>query len=56
LNHAVSRADMVLAAATYGFANNLGPHERLLLDEFDKATLATAYLFGRLAPAQMSVG
>jgi len=39
-----------LVGATDGFANIHGPNERVLLDEFEKATLAIADLFGRLAP------
>jgi len=52
LNRAVPRADIILAGATDGFANIHGPNERVLLDEFEKATLAIADLFGRLAPTR----
>jgi acetylornithine deacetylase/succinyl-diaminopimelate desuccinylase-like protein len=34
-----------------GYANIHGPNERVLLDEFEKATLAEADLLGRLAAA-----
>jgi len=34
-----------------GFANIHAPNERVLLDEFEKATLAEADLLGRLAAA-----
>ncbi len=50
LNRAVPRADILLAGTTDGFANIHGPNERVLLDEFQKATVAMADLFGRLAP------
>jgi acetylornithine deacetylase/succinyl-diaminopimelate desuccinylase-like protein len=49
LNRAVPRADILLGGTTDGFANIHGPNERVLLDEFEKATLAMADLFGRLA-------
>ena len=42
-------ADIVLGGATDGFANIHGPNERVLLDEFEKTTLAIADFFGRLA-------
>jgi hypothetical protein len=32
-----------------GYANIHGPNERVLLDEFERTTLAEADLFGRLA-------
>lgn len=51
LNRAVPRADILLVGATDGFANIHGPDERVRLDEVEKATLAIADLFGRLAPA-----
>jgi cysteinylglycine-S-conjugate dipeptidase len=50
LNRAVPRADILLVGATDGFANIHGPNERVLLDELEKATLAMADLFWRLAP------
>jgi acetylornithine deacetylase/succinyl-diaminopimelate desuccinylase-like protein len=48
LNRAVPRAEILLVGAADGFANIHGPNERVLLDEFEKATLAIADLFGRL--------
>jgi acetylornithine deacetylase/succinyl-diaminopimelate desuccinylase-like protein len=49
LHQAVPGADILLGGATDGFANIHGPNERVLLDEFEKTTLAIADLFGRLA-------
>jgi cysteinylglycine-S-conjugate dipeptidase len=49
LNRAVPQADMLLVGTTDGYANIHGPNERVLLDEFEKATLAEADLLGRLA-------
>jgi cysteinylglycine-S-conjugate dipeptidase len=51
LQQAVPGADILLAGTTDGFANIHGPNERVLLDEFEKATLAEADLLGRLAAA-----
>jgi acetylornithine deacetylase/succinyl-diaminopimelate desuccinylase-like protein len=51
LAQAVPDADILMAGTTDGFANIHGPNERVLLDEFEKATLAEADLFGRLAAA-----
>ena len=51
LQQAVPHADILLAGTTDGFANIHGPNERVLLDEFEKATLAEADLLGRLAAA-----
>lgn len=48
LARAVPQADILLVGATDGFANIHGPDERVLLDEFEKATLAEADLLGRL--------
>jgi len=42
-------ADILLVGTTDGYANIHGPNERVLLDEFEKATLAEADFFGRLA-------
>ena len=39
------------SGTTDGYANIHGPNERVLLDEFEKATLADADFFGRLAAA-----
>jgi len=51
LAQAVPDADILLVGTTDGYANIHGPNERVLLDEFEKATLAEADLFGRLAAA-----
>jgi acetylornithine deacetylase/succinyl-diaminopimelate desuccinylase-like protein len=51
LQQAVPTADILLGGATDGFANIHGPNERVLLDEFEKTTLAIADFFGRLAEA-----
>lgn len=51
LNQAVPRAEILLVGAADGFANIHGPNERVLLDEFEKATVAMADLFGRLGSA-----
>jgi acetylornithine deacetylase/succinyl-diaminopimelate desuccinylase-like protein len=51
LQQAVPDADILMVGTTDGFANIHGPNERVLLDEFEKATLAEADLFGRLAAA-----
>ncbi len=42
-------AVIVLGGATDGFANIHGPNERVLLDEFEKTTLAIADFLGRMA-------
>ncbi len=49
LARAVPAADILLVGTTDGYANIHGPNERVLLDEFEKATLAEADFFGRLA-------
>ena len=49
LHQAVPDAEILLAGTTDGYANIHGPNERVLLDEFEKATLAEADLLGRLA-------
>ena len=49
LSRAVPAADILLVGTTDGYANIHGPNERVLLDEFEKATLATADFLGRLA-------
>jgi acetylornithine deacetylase/succinyl-diaminopimelate desuccinylase-like protein len=51
LHEAVPGAAMLLVGTADGFANIHGPNERVLLDEFEKATLAEADLLGRLAAA-----
>jgi acetylornithine deacetylase/succinyl-diaminopimelate desuccinylase-like protein len=42
-------AVIVLGGTTDGFANIHGPNERVLLDEFEKATIAIADFLGRMA-------
>ena len=42
------QADILLIGTADGYANIHGPNERVLLDEFAKATLAEADLLGRL--------
>jgi len=42
-------AVVMLGGATDGFANIHGPNERVLLDEFEKTTLAIADFLGRMA-------
>jgi len=49
LHEASPDADILLVGTADGYANIHGPNERVLLDEFEKATLAEADLFGRLA-------
>jgi acetylornithine deacetylase/succinyl-diaminopimelate desuccinylase-like protein len=51
LQRAVPTADVLLVGAADGQANIHGPNERVLLDELEKATLAEADFFGRLAAA-----
>jgi acetylornithine deacetylase/succinyl-diaminopimelate desuccinylase-like protein len=49
LQQAAPRAEMLLFGATDGFANIHAPNERVLVDEFEKAVLAEAKLFGHYA-------
>ncbi len=49
LHEASPDADILLVGTADGYANIHGPNERVLLDEFEKATLAEADLFARLA-------
>jgi acetylornithine deacetylase/succinyl-diaminopimelate desuccinylase-like protein len=49
LHEASPEAAILLVGTADGYANIHGPNERVLLDEFEKATLAEADLFGRLA-------
>jgi cysteinylglycine-S-conjugate dipeptidase len=42
-------AELLLVGTTDGFANIHGPNERVLLDEFEKATIAEADFFTRYA-------
>jgi acetylornithine deacetylase/succinyl-diaminopimelate desuccinylase-like protein len=51
LQEAVPGAEMLLFGTTDGYANIHAPNERVLLDEFEKAVLAEADLFGRYAAA-----
>jgi acetylornithine deacetylase/succinyl-diaminopimelate desuccinylase-like protein len=51
LQEAVPDAEMLLLGTTDGFANIHAPNERVLLDEFERATLAEADFFGRYAAA-----
>ena len=49
LHEAAPQAEILLGGVTDGYANIHGPNERLMIDEFEKATVAFADLFGRLA-------
>jgi len=49
LAQASPKAVVMLGGATDGYANIHGPNERVLLDEFEKTTLATADFLGRMA-------
>lgn len=51
LQQAAPEADFLLVGTTDGYANIHGPNERVLLDEFEKATVAEAEFFGRYAEA-----
>ena len=51
LQQAAPLAEMLLMGTTDGFANIHAPNERVLVDEFEKAVLAEAELFGRYADA-----
>ena len=54
LQEAAPDAEMLLMGTTDGFANIHAPNERVLVDEFEKATLAEADFFGRYAAAARS--
>jgi cysteinylglycine-S-conjugate dipeptidase len=54
LQEAVPDAEMLLIGTTDGFANIHAPNERVLVDEFEKATVAEADFFGRFAAAAAS--
>jgi acetylornithine deacetylase/succinyl-diaminopimelate desuccinylase-like protein len=54
LAEAVPDAEMLLFGTTDGFANIHAPNERVLVDEFEKATLAEAILFGEYAARRSS--
>jgi acetylornithine deacetylase/succinyl-diaminopimelate desuccinylase-like protein len=49
LQKAVPDAEMLLIGTTDGFANIHAPNERVLVDEFEKATIAEAEFFRRYA-------
>ena len=49
LQQAAPDAVIVLGGATDGYANIHGPNERVLLDEFEKTTVAIADFLGRAA-------
>jgi acetylornithine deacetylase/succinyl-diaminopimelate desuccinylase-like protein len=51
LAEALPDAEALLVGATDGFANIHGPDERLLLSEFENATVAEADFLGRYAEA-----
>jgi acetylornithine deacetylase/succinyl-diaminopimelate desuccinylase-like protein len=51
LHRAVPDAEILLVGTADGYANIHGPNERVMLDEFQKATLAESDLLGRLAAA-----
>jgi acetylornithine deacetylase/succinyl-diaminopimelate desuccinylase-like protein len=48
---ALPDAEALLVGTTDGYANIHGPDERVLLDEFERATIAEADFFGRYAEA-----
>jgi acetylornithine deacetylase/succinyl-diaminopimelate desuccinylase-like protein len=54
LQAAVPHAEMLLLGTTDGFANIHAPNERVLVDEFEKAVVAEASLFGLYAEAAAS--
>ena len=49
LSRALPDAEALLVGTTDGYANIHGPNERVLLDEFEKATTAEANFLGRYA-------
>ena len=52
LHAALPAAEIVLGGVADGYANIHGPNERVLLDEVERTTVATAELLGRLAAAR----
>jgi acetylornithine deacetylase/succinyl-diaminopimelate desuccinylase-like protein len=56
LQQAAPDAEMLLLGTTDGFANIHAPNERVLLDEFEKAVVAEAELFGRYAASAGDAG
>jgi len=51
LAEAVPGAEILLGGTTDGYSNIHGPNERVLLDEFERTTVAIADLFARLGDA-----
>ena len=51
LAEAAPDAEILLGGTTDGYANIHGPNERVLLDEFERTTVAIAGLFARLSEA-----
>lgn len=51
LAEAVPGAEILLGGTTDGYSNIHGPNERVLLDEFERTTVAVADLFARLGDA-----
>jgi cysteinylglycine-S-conjugate dipeptidase len=51
LSEALPDAEALLVGTTDGYANIHGPNERVLLDEFERATVAEADFFARYAEA-----
>ena len=49
LSDAAPDAEVLLLGTADGFANIHAPNERVLIDEFEKAVLAEAELFGQFA-------
>lgn len=56
LQRAAPEADFLLVGTCDGYANIHGPNERVLLDEFEKATLAEAEFFARFADGYAKAG
>ena len=52
LKQAVPEAEMLLLGTTDGFANIHAPNERVIIDEFEKATSAVAQFLGLYADAK----
>jgi acetylornithine deacetylase/succinyl-diaminopimelate desuccinylase-like protein len=53
---ATPEAEMLLVGTSDGFANIHGPNERVILDEFEKATIAEADFFTRYAEVFRATG
>jgi acetylornithine deacetylase/succinyl-diaminopimelate desuccinylase-like protein len=49
LHEAAPQAEILLGGVTDGYSNIHGPNERVMIDEFEKTTVAFADLFERLA-------